>query len=106
VQRVSWALSPERGTPAALPAVALAAMLVTAPIGLVGNRLSRAIERRADQFALDLAGAPQAAVSFERTIALQNVADVDPPRWVSRVLATHPPIAERIGHAVAFGQAE
>jgi Zn-dependent protease with chaperone function len=106
VQRVSWVLSPERGTPAALPAVALAAMLVTAPIGLVGNRLSRAIERRADQFALDLAGAPQAAVSFERTIALQNVADVDPPRWVSRVLATHPPIAERIGHAVAFGQAE
>ena len=106
VQRVSWTLSPERGTPAALPAVALAAMLVTAPIGLVGNRLSRALERRADQFALDLAGAPEAAVSFERSIALQNVADVDPPRWVSRVLATHPPIAERIGHAVAFSQAE
>jgi Zn-dependent protease with chaperone function len=106
VQRVSWALSRERGTPAALPAVALAAMLITAPIGLVGNRLSRAIERRADQFALELAGAPQAAVSFERTIALQNVADVNPPRWVSRVLATHPPIAERIGHAVAYAQAE
>jgi STE24 endopeptidase len=106
VQQLSWALSPERGTPAALPAVTLAAMLVTAPIGLVGNRLSRALERRADQFALDLAGAPEAAVSFERSVALQNVADVDPPRWVSRVLATHPPIAERIGHAVAFSQAE
>jgi STE24 endopeptidase len=86
--------------------VALAAMLVSGPIGLLGNRLSRAIERRADQFALDLAGAPEAFVSFERSIALQNVADVDPPRWVSRVLATHPPTAERIGAAVAFAQAE
>ena len=88
VQRLSWELSPERGTPATLPALALAAMLVTGPIGLIGNRLSRAMERRADQFALQLAGAPEAFVSFERTIALQNVADLDPPRWVSRLLAT------------------
>ena len=28
-------------------------------------------------------GAPDAFVSFERTIALQNVADLEPPRWVS-----------------------
>ena len=106
VQRLSWELSPERGTPATLPAVALAAMLITGPVGLIGNRLSRAMERRADHFALELAGAPDAFVSFERTIALQNVADVDPPRWVSRLLATHPPTAERIGAAVAFAQAE
>jgi STE24 endopeptidase len=106
VQRLSWELSPERGTPATLPALALAAMLVTAPIGLIGNRLSRAIERRADHFALELAGAPEAFVSFERTIALQNVADLDPPRWVARLLATHPPTAERIGAAVAYAQAE
>jgi STE24 endopeptidase len=106
VQRISWELSPERGTPATLPAVGLAAMLITGPIGLIGNHLSRAMERRADHFALQLAGAPDAFVSFERTIALQNVADVDPPRWVSRLLATHPPTAERIGAAVAFSQAE
>jgi STE24 endopeptidase len=104
VQRLSWALSPERGTPGALPALALAAALVSAPVGLIGNRLSRALERRADQFALELAGAPEAFVSFERTIALQNVADLEPPSWVSRLLATHPPTAERIGAAVAFTQ--
>jgi STE24 endopeptidase len=102
VQRLSWALSDERGTPATLPVLALAAALVSGPIGLVGNRLSRAMERRADQFALELAGAPEAFVSFERTIALQNLADLDPPPWVSRLLATHPPTAERIGAAVAF----
>jgi STE24 endopeptidase len=105
VQRLSWALSRERGTAAALPSLALASALVSAPLGLIGNRLSRAIERRADTFALRLAGSPEAFVSFERTIALQNVADIQPPRWVSSVLATHPPTAERIGAAVAFAEA-
>jgi STE24 endopeptidase len=105
VQRLSWTLSSERGTPAALPALALAAALVSVPLGLVGNRLSRALERRADQFSLELAGSPEAFVSFERTIALQNVADLDPPRWVSLVLATHPPTLERIGAAEAFAAA-
>jgi STE24 endopeptidase len=104
VQRLSWQLSDERGTPAALPALALAAALVTVPIGLIGNRMSRSVERRADHFSLELAGAPDAFVSFERTIALQNVADLDPPRWVTRLLASHPPTAERIGAAVAFAE--
>jgi STE24 endopeptidase len=101
-QRLSWALSPERGTSAALPALALAAALVSIPIGLIGNRLSRALERRADAFSLDLAGAPEAFVSFERRIALQNVADLDPPHWITALLSTHPPTTERIGAAVAF----
>ena len=104
VQRLSWALSPERGTPATLPALALAATLVSAPIGMIGNGLSRAIERRADTYALQLSGAPEAFVSFERTIALQKVADLAPPRWVTTLLSTHPPTAERIGAAVAFAQ--
>jgi STE24 endopeptidase len=106
VQRLSWGLSTERGTPAMLPGLALAAALVSAPLGLIGNRLSRAVERRADQFALELAGAPQAFVSFERSISLQNIADLDPPRWVSRLLSTHPPTLERIGAAEAFAASQ
>jgi STE24 endopeptidase len=102
VQRLSWELSPERGTAAALPALALAALLVGAPTGLIGNRLSRAIERRSDAYSLTLTGAPEAFISFERAIALQNVADLKPPRWLSSVLATHPPTAERIGAAVTY----
>jgi STE24 endopeptidase len=102
IQSLSWSISPERGTPAALPALGLAAVLVSAPLGLIGNRLSRAVERRADQYSLELAGASEAFISFDRTIALQNVADLDPPRWVTRLLATHPPTVERIGAAVAF----
>jgi Zn-dependent protease with chaperone function len=102
VQQLSWALSAERGTPAAIPALALAAALLSAPLGLIGNRLSRAVERRADDYSLELSRAPEAFVSFERAIALQNVADLDPPRWISSLVSTHPSTLERIGAAVAW----
>lgn len=102
VQQLSWSLSEERGTAAALPALALASAVITAPIGVVGNRLSRALERRADAYSLDLSSSPEAFVSFERTIALQNVADLDPPRWVTKLISTHPPTAERIAAAAAW----
>ena len=101
-QRLSWELSPERGTPGELPALALAAGLVAAPTGLLGNRLSRAIERRSDAYSLELTGAPEAFISFERAIAVQNVADLQPPRWLTSLLATHPPTAERIAAAVGY----
>jgi len=106
VQRLSWVLSRERGTPATLPGLALAAGVVGVPLGMIGNRLSRAVERRADEYSLRLAGASDAFVSFERAIALQNVADLAPPRWVTTLMASHPPTDERIGAAVAFAQRE
>ena len=101
VQRCSWTLWDERGTPGALPALALSATLVLGPLALLASRLSRALERRADAFALELSGAPEAFVTFERAIAVQNVADLDPPRWASFLLATHPPVGERIGMALS-----
>jgi STE24 endopeptidase len=104
VQRLSWELSPERGSPATLPVLALSAAAVSAPIGVIGRRLSRAIERRADAYALELAGVPEAFVSFERAIALQNLADLEPPRWVTTLLSTHPPTLERIGAAIAWSR--
>jgi STE24 endopeptidase len=101
VQHLSWRLSPERGTPGALPALALASALVLAPIGIPLNRLSRALERSADAYSLELTGAPDAFVSMERRLALQNVADLEPPRRLSW-LSTHPPTGERIGMALSF----
>lgn len=100
-QRMSWALSPQRTGAGALPVLALAAALVAAPTGLIANRLSRAMERRADAYSLELSNRPDAFISFERAIALQNVADVDQPAWVTRLLATHPSTAQRIGAALA-----
>ena len=90
-------------TAAALPALGLAAGLVSLPLGPPSARLSRALERRADHFSLTLAGAPEAFISFERGAALQNLADLQ-PRWLARQLASHPPAAERIGAALAFAE--
>jgi len=89
-----------------LPALALAVAIVSAPLGIVARRLSRAVERRADSFALALTDAPDAFVSFERRITRQNLADPDPPRWLTRLLGTHPPIVERIGIADAYAAGE
>jgi STE24 endopeptidase len=66
------------------------------------NRLSRAVERRADTFALELTGDHEAFTSFEQRIVVANVADPDPPRWVTALLASHPPAVERIGIARAY----
>jgi STE24 endopeptidase len=69
---------------------------------VVANQLSRAIERRADEFALRLTDEPDAAISLEQRLAVQNVADPAPPRWQNVLLATHPATVERIGQALAF----
>lgn len=100
-QRVSAVLAGGRSRPR-VPALALASSLVSGPVAVMTARLSRAIERRADADSLELAGDPEAFISFERAIVLQNVGDVEPPRWLGVLLASHPPTVERIGAAVAF----
>jgi STE24 endopeptidase len=102
VAQVSSELSPSRRGPPVIPALALAFSLVAGPVGMIAGRLSRAIERRADADSLKLAGDPDAFISFQRAVALQNVADVRPRGWLRRLLASHPPTMERIGAAVAF----
>jgi STE24 endopeptidase len=92
---------PER-TP--VPAVALALTLVVPALSTISNQLSRAIERRADGFALQITGEPEAMVTMERRLTLKNVGDPLPPRWQQVLLGTHPPTMERIGQALAFAQ--
>ena len=74
----------------AVPAAALSLALVAPALTMISNQLSRAIERRADAFALELTDEPDAMVGFERRITLQNVGDPDPPRW-QQVAHGHPP---------------
>jgi STE24 endopeptidase len=102
--RVAERLAPPGRPPAVVPALALAAGLVAAPVGLVARQLSRRLEVRADLFSLRLTGAPEPFVSFERRIAVRNLAEPAPPRWLTALLATHPPTVERIGLAVAFSE--
>jgi STE24 endopeptidase len=81
--------------------VALSLALIAPALTTISNQLSRAVERRADAFALELTGEPDAMVGFERRITLQNVGDPDPPGWQQFLLGTHPPTMERIGQALA-----
>jgi STE24 endopeptidase len=91
-----------RPGPAALPALALSVALVGLGVTTIANQLSRRIEARADSYSLRLTDAPEPFIGFERGIALRNVADPDPPDWITFLLATHPPTVDRIGIAKAF----
>jgi Zn-dependent protease with chaperone function len=91
--------------PHALPAVALAAMLVGLPVTAVANQLSRRVEERTDAFALRLTNAPEPFIGFEKRITVQNVAEPDPPGWAEVLFGTHPTTLQRIGAAVAFRNA-
>jgi STE24 endopeptidase len=91
-----------RASAATLPALAVAAGAVGAVTAVLSSALSRRMEARADAFALALTDEPSAFVSFEQRIVRQNLLDPDPPRWLVRLIASHPPTAERIGIALAY----
>ena len=104
VARLTDRLAPEgaSGTPAMLPALALSITVMSTVITTVSNQYSRAIESRADAFALRTTGESKAFISFEKRISVRNLADPDPPDWQTFLLSTHPPAIERIGMGVAF----
>jgi STE24 endopeptidase len=108
VAQLTRRLAPQEGArpgPAVLPALALSIVVMATTIGTISNQLSRVVEARADAFALDLTAEPKPFISFEQRIALRNLADPDPPEWQTFLLATHPPILDRIGIGVAYERA-
>jgi STE24 endopeptidase len=90
------------GTPAALPAIAFALVLVSLGLGWASNVLSRRVEASADTFALEITHEPKAFIQFQRRISVQNVGDPDPPGWYHDLFGTHPKTVQRIGAAVTF----
>src|SRR3954453_2392851 len=93
------------GEPAALPALALAAGIVSAVIGPPSNLLSRRVEARADRFALDLTGDPDAFIALSRALAVTNLADPTTPRIFQLIWGTHPTTLQRIGAALQWASA-
>ena len=101
VQRLTEAIGGRPGRPAALPALALSLGLVSFGLTCAGNALSRPVEARADSYALELTGDPEAFIALERSLTLRNIGDPDPPALLHTLFGTHPTTAERIG----FGEA-
>jgi STE24 endopeptidase len=88
---------------ALLAAVVTLAGLVSLPLQ---NALTRRIEARADQHALQLTNDPSTVEKMEERLATTNLADVDPPRWHYVIFASHPSIVERMAAARAFARGE
>jgi STE24 endopeptidase len=68
----------------------------------VAHALSRAYERRADRFALDLTRNPHAFISAMRRLGAQNLAEERPSKIVQWLFYSHPPLRERIAAAEGF----
>ena len=60
------------------------------------NAASRAMERRADRFALTATNDRDAGVRAFRRLGEQNLAELEPPRWTELLFASHPSLASRI----------
>jgi len=90
------------GDVAGLPLLLLAAGAVSLVMLPVAHAISRAHERRADRFALELTKNPGAFVSAMRRLGAQNLAEEDPSELVQWLFHSHPPIRERVAAAEAF----
>jgi len=91
-----------KGDVAALPLLLLAAGGVSLALMPVANALSRAHERRADRYALEMTKNAPAFVSAMKRLGAQNLAEDNPSRLVQVLFYTHPPINARIDAAHAW----
>jgi STE24 endopeptidase len=90
--------------PAGLPALMLALSIVGLISTPVTNLYSRWRESMADDFALAQTDKPGSFASAMTRLANQNLAQVDPPRWVVLTLSSHPPLRDRIRKAETYSK--
>lgn len=87
---------------AGLPLLLLAGGAVSLVMLPLAHALSRAHERSADRFALELTRNPAAFVSAMRRLGAQSLAEEHPSRLVQLLFYSHPPMRERIASAKQF----
>jgi STE24 endopeptidase len=75
--------------------------LVTTPLG---NAFSRWRESLADGYALQATRNAPAFIGAMEKLANQNLAELEPERWVEVLLYDHPPIGKRIQRGQTFAQ--
>jgi STE24 endopeptidase len=87
---------------AGMPLLLLAAGAVSLVMLPAAHAISRAHERRADRFALELTKNPDAFVSAMRRLGAQNLAEENPSKLTQWLFHSHPPVRERIASAQEF----
>jgi STE24 endopeptidase len=94
-------LRDEVADPASVPRILLLGAVLELLALPPSNWLSRRFEREADAFSLELTGDREAFVRAHRSLALENLADLDPPSLAYLLLFTHPTPVERLRQADA-----
>jgi Zn-dependent protease with chaperone function len=84
---------------AGLPLLLLAAGAVSLAMIPVAHAISRAHERSADRFAIELTRNPAAFISAMRRLGAQNLAEEHPSKIVQWLFYSHPPLRDRIDAA-------
>ncbi len=102
VQRMVQRLAPAARGAELVPALAFSVAVVAFAGQIAGNYVSRGVEARADAFALRLTNDPEAFISLERRLTLQNISEPDPPELLHTLFGTHPTTLERIGYGEAY----
>ena len=87
---------------AGLPLLILTGGAVSLALLPLANAVSRAHERRADRYALEMTGNAQAFASAMRRLSTQNLAEERPSKLVEIFCYSHPPIAARLEAARAW----
>ncbi|HUP27899.1 MAG TPA: M48 family metallopeptidase, partial [Chloroflexia bacterium] len=90
---------------AALPVFGAAMVLFGLLTMPAANFMSRQMERAADRYALETTHKPGAFQAMMVKLAGQNLAETDPPRWVTILFHSHPTVSERIKAAEEFRKA-
>jgi STE24 endopeptidase len=81
---------------AALPLLLLFTGFVSLVLLPVSNAVSRAYERRADQYALAMTRNPVAFVTAMRRLGDRNLSEPYPSKFAQLFFCTHPPVSARI----------
>ncbi len=92
------------GDPAIVPVVLGLSVLVGFAVQPVQNTVSRRIEARADDHALQLTQDPRDFTKLQQRLAITNLTHLEPNPVLSFWFSDHPPTLDRIGMALAWEQ--
>ena len=91
--------------PASIPLVVLILNLLLFVTGPAARAVSRAEERDADRFALDLTRDPVAAASCLLKFGRHGLGEYDVDPWIEALLYGHPSLGRRIGDVRTWARA-
>jgi STE24 endopeptidase len=100
---LEWAGVTSLRDPAALPLFLLVFPIGSALTGLISAWLTRAGEREADIFALEITRDPEAMSAMLRSLHTDNLSDLA-PSWWKRATASHPHASERLAMTAAWAR--